>query len=48
MTAPVTRRERSPALEITVSTVVAPGLGTPNGIFVLANGTPSACWRPRG
>ena len=39
MTAPVPRRVHSPALDITVSTVVAPGLGTPNGIFVLADGT---------
>jgi hypothetical protein len=33
------KRVRPAALEATVTTVTIPGLGTPNGIFVLADGT---------
>jgi hypothetical protein len=33
------KRARHAALEATVTTVSIPGLGSPNGIFVLADGT---------
>ena len=43
MSAPPAKRARPPALDAVVSTVAAPGLGKPNGLFVLADGTLLAC-----
>ena len=43
MNAPAAKRARAPALDAVVSTVAAPGLGGPNGLFVLADGTRLAC-----
>ena len=40
---PAAKRARAPALDAVVSTVAAPGLGRPNGLFVLADGTLLAC-----
>ena len=40
---PAAKRARAPALDAVVSTVAAPGLGVPNGLFVLADGTRLAC-----
>ena len=40
---PAAKRARPPALDAVVSTVAAPGLGKPNGLFVLADGTLLAC-----
>jgi hypothetical protein len=36
---PAAKRARPPALDAVVSTLAAPGLGKPNGLFVLADGT---------
>ena len=41
--APAAKRARAPALDAVVSTVTVPGLGCPNGLFVLANGNRLAC-----
>jgi DNA-binding beta-propeller fold protein YncE len=43
MNAPAAKRARPPALDAVVSTVAAPGLGKPNGLFVLADSTLLAC-----
>jgi hypothetical protein len=40
---PPAKRARPPALDAAVSTVAVPGLGQPNGLFVLADGTLLAC-----
>jgi len=40
---PAAKRARPPALDAVVSTVAAPGLGDPYGLFVLADGTLLAC-----
>ena len=42
-TTPPAKRARAPALDAAVSTVAAPGLGEPRGLFVLADGTILAC-----
>ena len=53
--APAAKRARAPALDAVVSTLAVPGLGLPDGLFVLEDGTRLACaghspvWsRPRG
>ena len=43
---PAAKRARRPALDAIVSTVAAPGLGRPNGLFVLSDGTLLACAGP--
>jgi hypothetical protein len=43
MSAPAAKRARAPALDAAVSTVAAPGLGVPNGLFVLGDGSLLAC-----
>ena len=40
---PTAKRARPPALDAAVSTVATPGLGKPDGLFVLADGTLLAC-----
>ena len=40
---PAAKRARAPALDAAVSTIAAPGLGKPDGLFVLADGTLLAC-----
>ena len=37
--APAAKRARAHALDATVSTLEVPGLGVPNGMFVMADGT---------
>jgi hypothetical protein len=36
---PAAKGTRPPALDATVSTLEVPGLGVPNGMFVMADGT---------
>ena len=36
--APAAKRARAPALDAAVSTLAVPGLGVPNGMFVLEDG----------
>ena len=40
---PAAKRARPPALDAVVSTLAAPGLGIPESLFVLADGTRLAC-----
>ena len=40
---PAAKRARPPALDAAVSTFAAPGLGVPDGLFVLADGTLLVC-----
>ena len=41
--APAAKRARAPALDAAVSTLAMPGLGVPEGLFVLEDGTRLAC-----
>ena len=45
MRSAVAERARPPVIEAAVSTVAAPSLGIPSGLFVLADGTRLACAR---
>ena len=40
---PAAKRARAPALDAAVSTLAVPGLGLPNGLFVLEDGNRLAC-----
>ena len=44
--APAAKRARAPALDAAVSTLAVPGLGVPNGLFVLVSHAVAGLWTP--